>query len=53
YDANCNCGALQFRVKLSPALGDQKVTTCNCSICLKNGYLFLYSPNETIEVVKG
>ncbi|EIN14567.1 hypothetical protein PUNSTDRAFT_118027 [Punctularia strigosozonata HHB-11173 SS5] len=34
YHGSCHCGAFQFSVKL-PQL--KSVTTCNCSLCSKNG----------------
>lgn len=45
YEANCHCGAIKYKVNISP-LERQKVTNCNCSICCKNGYLNVY-PKRT------
>jgi hypothetical protein len=28
-------------------------TECNCSICTRNGYLFIYTPNAAISFTKG
>jgi len=45
YNANCHCGAVTYTV-LVPSLADHKVTSCNCSICSRNGYLSVY-PKRT------
>ena len=48
YEANCHCGAVKYKVKL-PNLETHLVTSCNCSICTKNGYFNVYpSPDEVI-----
>ena len=41
YRANCHCGDVTFTVTL-PSLTDHEVMSCNCSICARNGYLFVY-----------
>lgn len=49
YDANCHCGAVRYKLALSPPLEPtaespetHKVMECNCSICSRNGYLLIY-----------
>jgi hypothetical protein len=29
------------------------ITECNCSICSRNGYMFIYPPDENISFTKG
>lgn len=48
YRGNCHCGAFVYEVEL-PEI--KAVSTCNCSICSKKGYLWA-KPSE-IKVVKG
>jgi len=53
----CHCGAVRYKV-LHPALGPQEtcqvpVTSCNCSICEKNGYFSIYPKKEKIEWLSG
>jgi len=47
YDANCHCGAVRFTVKI-PSLDTYDVCDCNCSICVKNGYLLVYPLRKNI-----
>ncbi|KAI0508994.1 glutathione-dependent formaldehyde-activating, GFA [Xylaria bambusicola] len=47
YHANCHCGMITFSVRL-PDLASSKVVSCNCSICTKNGYLFVYPKCEDV-----
>ncbi|PSN69084.1 hypothetical protein BS50DRAFT_445481, partial [Corynespora cassiicola Philippines] len=53
YDALCHCGKVQWSVTLSPALEQQKVVSCNCSICFRNGYLLVYPSREHVVVKSG
>lgn len=43
YPANCHCGAVRYTVRV-PSLtdGHHSVLICNCSICVRQGYLFVY-----------
>lgn len=47
YDANCHCGAVKFTVKI-PSLKDHKVMSCNCSLCIRNGYLMIYPKRKDV-----
>ncbi|KAH4237029.1 hypothetical protein HBI56_123760 [Parastagonospora nodorum] len=55
YDAACHCGAFAYTVTASPPLDDPsaEVIECNCSICSRNGYLYIYPPNSSVEFTKG
>lgn len=55
YNASCHCGAFAYTVTASPALDDASaaVMECNCSICARNGYLFIYVPNSRVVFSKG
>lgn len=55
YPASCHCGAFAYTVTASPPLSDPAATVmqCNCSICERNGYLFIYAPNERVVFTKG
>ncbi|KAF2116731.1 Mss4-like protein [Lophiotrema nucula] len=53
YDANCHCGTVSYSVTLSPPLAEQKVVTCTCSICSRNGYLLVYPFRKHVEIKSG
>ena len=59
YDVNCHCRLVRLRVHIAPlyapegsSLEDEvtKVTDCNCSVCLKNGYLNIYPADREKDV---
>ena len=50
YRGNCHCGAFQFSIEI-PEVGE--VTICNCTICLKKGYLGIRAPASALIVTKG
>lgn len=47
YNGNCHCGAVTFTVRI-PSLTEQTVTNCNCSICVRNGYHWVFPQREDI-----
>lgn len=49
YRGNCHCGAFVYEADL-PEI--QSVSECNCSICRKKGYLWVF-PQGRFEIVKG
>ncbi|KAJ7228148.1 hypothetical protein GGX14DRAFT_611474 [Mycena pura] len=49
YRGNCHCGAFQFTFKAS----ELKPSTCDCSICYKNGYLGAKPADDSFTIVKG
>lgn len=49
YNATCHCGSVQYTVTLSPPLERHPIVSCNCSICLKNGYLLVYPTRERVS----
>ncbi|OWT42792.1 glutathione-dependent formaldehyde-activating enzyme domain-containing protein [Pochonia chlamydosporia 170] len=58
YSCSCHCGATSFKISHEPleSASIEKaapVAACNCSICLKNGYLLLYVFRTDIEYVCG
>lgn len=55
YNASCHCGAFRYSVAVSPPLDDSNavVMECNCSICVCNGYLFVYVPDELVIFTEG
>ncbi|KAJ7510683.1 Mss4-like protein [Mycena galericulata] len=48
YHGNCHCGAFKFAFKAPELKG---ATACDCSICYKNGYLWII-PRDLV-IVKG
>ncbi|KAL6711865.1 hypothetical protein ACN47E_002908 [Coniothyrium glycines] len=55
YAASCHCSAFVYSVTLAPPLEDPRteVMHCNCSICERNGYLFVYVPDGGVVFSKG
>ena len=52
YDANCHCGAVRFRFRMTD-LKSTPITHCNCSICTKNGLLNVYPRRDEVEWLRG
>jgi hypothetical protein len=49
YTGGCHCGRVRFRVS-----GDLSATTlCNCSVCLKKGFVHLIVPPADFELLSG
>jgi len=61
YQGNCHCGAVQYKVTLSPPLFPSSdapyerwpVINCNCSICKRNGYSLVHPYAQNVEFVQG
>ena len=55
YTGSCHCKRFQYTVTQSPPLSDPscEVTECNCSICARNGYLFIYVKDDKISFQSG
>jgi hypothetical protein len=49
WEGGCHCGAVRFRVT-SDLSG---VADCNCSVCIKKGFLHLIVPPEQFELLSG
>ena len=49
YNGGCHCGRIRFRVTTDLS----HVEECNCSICIKKGFLHLIVPPERFEVLSG
>ncbi|KAJ7886739.1 glutathione-dependent formaldehyde-activating enzyme [Mycena leptocephala] len=51
YRGNCHCGAFKFTLK-APEL--KQAFACNCSICSRNGYMWVFpESSDHFTVVKG
>ncbi|KAH7123343.1 glutathione-dependent formaldehyde-activating enzyme [Dactylonectria estremocensis] len=51
YRGNCHCGAFVYEIDL-PEI--KTVNECNCSICSRKGYLWLFPPTrDGFKIVKG
>ncbi|GLA18126.1 hypothetical protein AnigIFM62618_005281 [Aspergillus niger] len=53
HQGSCHCGAVRFRISLSPPLSEYPVVNCNCSICSKNGYLLVYPSLKDFTLESG
>ena len=49
YEGGCHCEAVRFRVVVTQF----RVDDCNCSICLKKGFLHLIVRKEQFTLLKG
>jgi hypothetical protein len=49
YEGGCHCGQVRFRIRADLA----DVAECNCSICVKKGFLHLIVPHERFEWLSG
>jgi hypothetical protein len=53
--ASCHCQAFTYTITASPPLSSPsaEIMECNCSICTRNGYLFIYVPDAAVKFTKG
>ncbi|PTB44392.1 hypothetical protein M441DRAFT_132677 [Trichoderma asperellum CBS 433.97] len=50
YRGNCHCGDIVFEIK-APEI--KKADNCECSICVRQGYLWLMPGISNVNIVKG
>lgn len=50
YKGGCHCGLFAYETLLSE---NQAAYQCNCSLCVKKGYLWLFPGQDNFTVVKG
>ncbi|ESZ89779.1 hypothetical protein SBOR_9839 [Sclerotinia borealis F-4128] len=50
YHGNCHCGAFKFTIKMPEIT---TVTQCDCSICFKKGYRWVFPAKDCFEIIKG
>lgn len=50
YRGGCHCGAVRFEVEAPERV---KCSDCNCSICLKSGFLHLIVPRSKFRLLQG
>lgn len=55
YNGNCHCGAVKYTLTHAPLTGPSaaEVTSCNCSICIRNGYLLVYPKKSDFKLLQG
>jgi len=46
----CHCGAVRFTIRIDPS---PRLLDCNCSICVKTGFLHLIVPAEDFTLDSG
>ncbi|KAK3174747.1 hypothetical protein OEA41_001993 [Lepraria neglecta] len=49
YQGSCHCGKVTFALQSEP-LNDLEVTDCNCNICARNGYLWIYPSKDAVQL---
>ena len=61
YDLHCHCGAIKYKMKLSPPLYKEETedkeqcipVECNCSYCERNGYIGVHPLAKDVEFTQG
>ncbi|KAF7504044.1 hypothetical protein GJ744_002873 [Endocarpon pusillum] len=48
WNGSCHCGNVRFTLNIRTSLYEQDITSCNCSICQRNGYLIIYPKSSDI-----
>jgi hypothetical protein len=51
FEGSCHCAAIQFRVTIPR--DQREVLDCDCSVCLKRGFLHLVVPESAFQLVTG
>ncbi|KAL1879754.1 hypothetical protein Daus18300_001591 [Diaporthe australafricana] len=59
YHGSCHCGAVTLAVKVKKpletwdiAIDDERIVECNCSVCSRGAYVWIYPPSED-TVIEG
>ncbi|KAJ7052730.1 Mss4-like protein, partial [Mycena amicta] len=52
YHGNCHCGNIKFTVTLPAPIEETGLNACDCSICTKKGYLFVFVRKSTVTFTK-
>jgi len=50
YHGGCHCHEIRFEIQLKKTLAEVTILQCNCSICIKTGYLHLIIPKKQFEL---
>ncbi len=50
HSGGCHCGRVRFEVEAPARL---EVFECDCSICIKSGYLHLIVPEDSFKLLQG
>lgn len=55
YTASCHCRALIYTITTTTPLSSPsaRISQCNCSICVRNGYLMIYPSASSLTFLKG
>lgn len=50
YEGSCHCGAIRYEVRLDQPT---EAIACNCSICLRAGWLLTFVPAAAFHLLSG
>jgi len=50
YKGNCHCGVFKFNIRIQELTS---VTECNCNICFKRGYKWVFPGAGCFTIEKG
>ncbi|KAF9069194.1 Mss4-like protein [Rhodocollybia butyracea] len=53
YSGNCHCGLVKYTITLPGSIYEQDITSCNCSLCVRYGSLFVYFPKKEAKYFSG
>ncbi|KAI1382959.1 uncharacterized protein F4822DRAFT_434887 [Hypoxylon trugodes] len=53
YTGSCHCGAITLALKSKPidSTYDENLLDCNCSICIRNAYLWIYPSKSQVSIL--
>ncbi|PWY94650.1 hypothetical protein BO94DRAFT_582038 [Aspergillus sclerotioniger CBS 115572] len=51
YHGNCHCGSIRFELRLPQPL--ETTHACQCGLCAKKGYLWLFPARDEFEITRG
>jgi hypothetical protein len=49
HKGGCHCGAVRFQVTVK----EKRAVDCNCSVCMKKGFIHLIVPKIDFQLLKG
>ncbi|CUS09510.1 unnamed protein product [Tuber aestivum] len=50
YEGSCHCKNVKFSVTLATPLEEQKLISCNCSLCSDRGFLIFFATGDQVTV---
>ncbi len=51
HQGGCHCGAVRYQITLNTALKNQRILSCNCSMCEKYAFLHLIVKRSRFQLL--